>query len=59
MKEKILKRIKRLKGQVKKYDIKNPHTKFNYFGGFDYGYIMGKINILEEQLEELEEEVQK
>ena len=51
-KTKILRRIERLKGQAKKYQISEPQKKFNYFGGYDYGYIMGKIAILEEMLDE-------
>jgi len=46
-------RIDRLKKQVKHYDIKDPHTHFNYFGGKEHGRLEGKISALGEILEEL------
>ena len=54
--ERIKRRIKRLKKQLEKYNIENPQEKFNYFGGFDHGYIRGKIAALEDILDELNEE---
>ena len=53
--KKLIKRINRLKNMCKYYENNNINT-FNVYGGYDYGYLKGKIEILEEILEEIKSE---
>lgn len=53
--EKLKRRIKRLEGQRQKYiDTQNPEEHFTYHGGYDHGYIEGKMAILYGILDDLE-----
>lgn len=55
--QRILKRLKRLRRMAKA--LKETHhgneTKFTYYGGFDYGYLRGKIAALESVLNMMQE----
>lgn len=48
-------RLKRLRCQAQPYEKEqNPSTTFSYWGGENYGRILGQIMVLEELLDELE-----
>jgi len=54
---KLERRLKRLQGM--RDELKNKHCgneeNYTYYGGYDLGYLEGKIAVLEEWLDELEE----
>ena len=53
--EKIKRRLKRLEGQrdLLLDSHKGNEQKFTYWGGYDLGYIKGKINEIEDSLDDL------
>lgn len=53
--KKLINRINRLMDMCKYYENNNINT-FNVYGGYDYGYLKGKIDILEKILEKIESE---
>ena len=60
VKQRILKRLKRLRRMAKamKAQHHGNETKFTYYGGFDYGYLRGKIAALESVLDMMQEQKQ-
>lgn len=62
--EKYLKSVKRQHHRVLKRHIEldakysGNESEYTYYGGFDAGYLVGKISILEDIIDELEEILQ-
>ena len=50
----LQRRIKRLTEQTTMYKVPNPAKTFNFHGGWNLGYLEGKITTLKEQLFELQ-----
>tara|TARA_R110000851_G_scaffold77313_1_gene169906 strand:+ start:54 stop:242 length:189 start_codon:yes stop_codon:yes gene_type:complete len=55
-KAKLKRQIERLTKQLERYEVEDQHKIFNFFGGENYGYIKGRISVLEDLLDQLEEE---
>lgn len=54
--ERLQHRLERLQEQRKQYDHPTPEKHYSFHGGQSIGYIDGKIAVLEEWIEELEEQ---
>ena len=52
----IKRQIERLTKQKERYEVVDAHKVFNFFGGESYGYTKGRISLLYDLLDELEEE---
>ena len=52
-------RLKRLKERKDEMEIRHSgnEQKFTYHGGFDLGYLKGKIDEIENTIDELEEDI--
>lgn len=54
-KERLRRKIARTKKQVEKYDVPDASQVFTYHGGWSCGYLVGRLSVLEDLLDEIEE----
>lgn len=55
---KLKRKLQRLKAQMEKLEAEHDGkqaTGYNYYGGFSLGYLVGKVSLLEDILDEIEE----
>ena len=51
----LIRKALRIKGKILEMERrhgKNPHHNFSYYGGFDLGYLVGQLSILEDVMSE-------
>jgi hypothetical protein len=55
--EQLTRKITRVKSQIKELETQHEgkEDKFTYWGGFSMGYLKGKLTILEDWLDDLQD----